>query len=79
MRTDDAERLPLDSILSELGYAPVKRRKNGMELWYASPFREDRTPSLHISRVHHVRLGWIWVWKGFRRQGDRIDFFIPAA
>jgi len=29
MRTDDAKKLPLDVILSALGYAPVKRRKNG--------------------------------------------------
>lgn len=76
MRTDDAKKLPLDVILSALGYAPVKRRKNGMELWYASPFREDRTPSLHISQVHHVRLGWIWVWKDFGDIGGTVIDFI---
>jgi hypothetical protein len=75
MRADDAKRLPLDRILSRLGYAPVKYRKNGNELWYTSPFRKEKTPSLHISRVHHFRLGWIWVWKDFGDIGGNVIAF----
>ena len=75
MRADDAKRLPLDRMLSDLGYQPVKSRKNGNELWYTSPFRQENTASLHISRVHHFRLGWIWVWKDFGDIGGNVlDF-----
>lgn len=75
MRADDAKRLPLDWILADLGYLPVKSRKNGNELWYLSPFRQERTASLHISRVHHFRLGWIWVWKDFGDMGGNVIAF----
>lgn len=75
MRSDDAKRLPLDRILADLGYQPVKSRKNGNELWYKSPFRQENTASLHITRVHHARLGWIWVWKDFGDIGGNVlDF-----
>ena len=77
MRTDDAKKLPLDQILSSLGFSPVKSQKNGQELWYTSPFREEKDPSLHISVVTHPRLGRIWVWKDFGDIGGNvIDFAI---
>lgn len=76
MRTDEAKRLPLDQVLAGFGFFPVKKRKNGGELWYASPFRKEREPSLHISRVHHVRLGWIWVWKDFGDIGGTVVDFV---
>lgn len=75
MRADDAKRLPLDQILSSLGFSPVKSQKNGQELWYTSPFREEKDASLHISSVMHPRLGEIWVWKDFGDVGGNvIDF-----
>lgn len=77
MRADYAKRLPLDQVLLRLGYAPVKSVKGGRELWYASPFREETEPSMHISRVQHHRLGPIWVWKDFGDIGGNvIDFAI---
>lgn len=77
MRADDAKKLPLDQILSSLGYSSVKSQKHGQELWYASPFREEKDASLHISSVVHPRLGRIWVWKDFGDIGGNvIDFAI---
>lgn len=77
MRADDAKKLPLDQILLGLGHSPVKSTKGGKELWYRSPFREDKDASLHISHVYHARLGWIWVWKDFGDVGGNvIDFAI---
>lgn len=61
MRADEAKKLPLDQILSSLGFSPVKSQKDGQELWYASPFRAEKDASLHISTVTHPRLGRIWV------------------
>lgn len=75
MRSDDAKKLPLDQILWQLGFSPAKSTKNGRELWYTSPFREEKDPSFHISLVPHSRLGSIWVWKDFGdRGGNVVDF-----
>ena len=75
MRADDAKRLPLDRILSQLGFSPVKSKKNGRELWYSSPFRDEKDASLHISSVIHPKLGQIWIWKDFGDVGGNvIDF-----
>src|SRR4051794_38479571 len=76
MRADDAKKLPLDRILLHLGYSPVKSRKNGNELWYASPFRAEKEASMHISAVVHPRLGRIWVWKDFGDIGGNVIAFI---
>jgi len=77
MRADDAKKLPLDQILLGLGHAPLKTTKGGRELWYRSPFREEKDASLHISYVHHARLGMIWIWKDFGDTGGNvIDFAI---
>lgn len=77
MRADDAKKLPLDQILSSLGFSPIKSQKNGQELWYASPFRQEKDASFHISAVTHSRLGRIWVWKDFGDMGGNvIDFAI---
>lgn len=75
MRADDAKRLPLDRILALLGHQPVKTVKAGRELWYHSPFREEKTASLHISHVYHTRLGWIWIWKDFGDIGGNVIAF----
>jgi hypothetical protein len=75
MRADDANRLPLDQILKHEGHTFVKSRKDGRELWYTSPFRKEKTPSLHISLVHNNRLGCIWVWKDFGDIGGNVIAF----
>jgi hypothetical protein len=61
MNADKAKTLPLDEILGRLGCQPVKKVSGREELWYKSPFREEEEASLHISRVHHPRLGPIWI------------------
>lgn len=76
MRADDAKKLPLDQILLRLGFSPVKSRKNGGELWYASPFRAEKNESMHISAVVHPRLGRIWIWKDFGDIGGNVIDFI---
>lgn len=68
--------LPLDEILGRLGCQPVKKVSGRDELWYKSPFREEEEASLHISRVHHPRLGLIWVWKDFGDEGGTVIDFI---
>ena len=57
-----AKRLPMPDVLSKMGFSPVYSKKGGDELWYRSPFRNEKTPSFHIT---YIRKDNIWVWKDF--------------
>ncbi len=54
----------MPELLSCFGHEPIRKAKNGMELWYNSPFRYEQEPSFHTSY-----LGGKWVWNDFGR-GD---------
>ncbi|GAB3226401.1 toprim domain-containing protein [Spirosoma arcticum] len=70
MNTEQAKQLSLPDLLSKLGHSPVKERKGGYELWYCSPFREEKDPSFHTSYI-----GGKWIWKDFGDIGGTvIDF-----
>ena len=72
MNSHQAKQIDLPDLLARLGHHPVKVRKGGRELWYTSPFREERTPSFHSSY-----LGGKWIWKDFGDTGGNvIDFVI---
>lgn len=72
MNVKQAKQLPMPYLLSRLGFEPVRTEKGGNELWYLSPFREEREPSLHISRGHT----WPWVWKDFGDEGGTVIDFV---
>lgn len=70
MNTEQAKQLSLPDLLSKLGHSPVRERKGGYELWYCSPFREEKEPSFHTSYI-----GGKWIWKDFGDIGGTvIDF-----
>lgn len=76
MNSEQAKHLNFPDLLQTLGHAPVKILKNGRELWYPSPFRNEKDPSFHISVG---RLGF-WIWKDFGDQGGTIiDFAMRYA
>jgi len=54
----------MPELLSCFGHEPIRTAKNGMELWYNSPFRYEKEPSFHTSY-----LGGKWIWNDFGR-GD---------
>jgi hypothetical protein len=71
MNSEQAKKLSLPDLLARLGHSPEKVNKGGRELWYRSPFRDEKTPSLQVSMG---RTG-IWIWNDHAdTHGTVIDF-----
>jgi len=47
MTIEEAKNIKLEDYLHSLGYNPVKRQ--GMNLWYKSPFREETDASFKVN------------------------------
>jgi len=71
VNSQQAKQIDFPDLLSRLGYEPVKVTKGGRELWYASPFRKERTASFHTSF-----LGGKWIWKDFGDAGGNVIDFV---
>lgn len=67
MNIEQANALSLPEILQKIGCVPVKDRGN--DLWYLSPFREEKTASFHINTIKNV-----WYDFGSDRGGDVVNF-----
>lgn len=72
MNTQQAKQLSMPYLLSYLGFTPIKEAKGGRELWYRSPFREEKDPSFHIS----IGRAGFWIWKDFADAGGTIIDFV---
>ncbi len=62
-----AKAIPLAQILDTLGHTPT--RQNNHEIWYHSPFRQEKTASFHI----HIQKN-SWYDFGIGKGGDSVDF-----
>lgn len=71
MTTTQAKKLSLPEILAKLGHQPSRTAKNGNELWYKSPFRQEVKPSFHTSF-----LGGKWIWNDFGDSGGNVIDFV---
>ncbi len=71
MNSEQAKKIDLPDLLSRLGYEPVKVTKGGRELWYQSPFRNEKEPSFHTSF-----LGGKWIWNDFGDAGGNVVDFV---
>ncbi|MEL6945651.1 MAG: hypothetical protein AAFO82_23590 [Bacteroidota bacterium] len=71
MNSTEAKKLSLPDIMAHLGYQPIKVVKNGLELWYNSPFRAEKAPSFHTSF-----LGGKWIWNDFGDKGGTVIDFV---
>ena len=71
MNTAQAKQLSLPDLMSRLGYEPVKVLKGGQELWYLSPFRQEKDPSFVTDY-----LGGKWIWKDFGDTGGTVVDFV---
>jgi hypothetical protein len=70
MNIQQAQQIPLATLLARLGFRPVKTYKGGVELAYKSPFREESTPSFFVNVVKNV-------WNDFGDSGGTVlDFVI---
>ena len=66
---EEARQTDMVDYLSKLGYEPAKVR--GIDYWYLSPLREERTPSFKINRKLNR-----WYDHGLGKGGNIIDFAI---
>lgn len=71
MNAKQAKQIPLEDLLSILGYAVLKRTKGGRELWYMSPFREETESSFSINVQKNV-----FYDLGEAKGGGTLDFVI---
>lgn len=67
MDIEKARRIPLSIILEKLGVAPSKSSQK--EEWYLSPFRDEKTASLHVDIAKNI-----WYDFGEDKGGDNIKF-----
>ncbi len=54
MNIEQAKSIPLAELLSAQGFEPISEKKGGAELWYISPFRDERTPSFSVDQNLNV-------------------------
>lgn len=78
MNIAQAKEIPLEEVLQRQGFEPVERRKGGRELWYLSPFRDERTPSFAIDTQMNVWNDFGEVGKGSQQTagGKIIDYMM---
>lgn len=48
MQFEQARQMPLAKILMKLGFETARTSRAGEELWYHSPFRDEKTPSFKV-------------------------------
>lgn len=71
MNSEQAKQISLPDLLEQLGHSPVKAAKAGRELWYTSPFRNEKDASFHTSY-----LGGKWIWNDFGDIGGTVIDFV---
>ena len=70
MNTAQAKKIPLQEILTKLGFQQVRTFRGGEELAFLSPFREEKEPSLFVNTRKNV-------WNDFGDiGGNALDFVI---
>ena len=52
MNTNEAKQIRIEEYLHSLGYDPVRRQ--GGNLWYKSPFRDEREPSFKVNTERNL-------------------------
>lgn len=72
MRMKEAKEVAIPDLLARLGHYPdEKRSRAGCEQWYASPLRQEATPSFKVSRD-----GKKWYDHGIGQGGTIIDLLM---
>lgn len=67
MNIAKANAIPLSEILAKMGYKPASTKQHN--LWYHSPFRDERTPSFHVNQTKNV-----WYDHGEGMGGNAVGF-----
>ncbi|MGI8634642.1 MAG: toprim domain-containing protein [Segetibacter sp.] len=74
MNIQQAKQIKLFDLLAHLGYHPTHIKNNGDDVWYLSPFRQEETPSFHISLRYNCWFDFAESNKG--DQNSIVDFVI---
>ena len=67
MNIETAKQIPLELVLQKMNYTPSKT--NGFDVWYLSPFRDEKTPSFKVNTKINR-----WYDHGLQNGGNVIDF-----
>lgn len=67
MNIEKAKQIPLELVLQKMNYTPSKI--NGFDIWYLSPFRDEKTPSFKVNTKINR-----WYDHGLQKGGNIIDF-----
>ncbi|MEM6360856.1 MAG: toprim domain-containing protein [Bacteroidota bacterium] len=71
MNAKQAKLIDFPDLLAQMGYRPIRSTKGGRELWYSSPFRQEKDASFHTSFINGK-----WIWKDFGDEGGNVIDFI---
>jgi len=69
MKSEQAKSISLVDLLASLGHHPKYSKKNGNDLWYLSPLREEKTPSFKLKKSDNI-----WFDHGGGKGGNILDF-----
>ena len=67
MNIEKAKQIPIELVLQKMNYTPSKT--NGFDVWYLSPFRDEKTPSFKVNTKINR-----WYDHGLQNGGNVIDF-----
>lgn len=69
MNSTQAKKLPIEEVLSKMGYTPIRKDKGGVEWVYNSPFRKETIPSFFVNVKKNV-------WNDFGDMGGNLLDFV---
>lgn len=67
MNIEKAKQIPIELVLQKMNYTPSKA--NGFDVWFISPFRDEKTPSFKVNTKINR-----WYDHGLQNGGNVIDF-----
>ncbi|WP_329806405.1 toprim domain-containing protein [Flavobacterium facile] len=67
MNIEKAKQIPIELVLQKMNYTPSKT--NGFDVWFISPFRDEKTPSFKVNTKINR-----WYDHGLQNGGNVIDF-----
>lgn len=67
MNIEKAKQIPIELVLQKMNYTPSKT--NGFDVWFISPFRDEKTPSFKVNTKINR-----WYDHGLQIGGNIIDF-----
>ncbi|WP_103867420.1 toprim domain-containing protein [Aquimarina sp. I32.4] len=74
MNCNQANQIPLDTIIKAMGYKALAKHSGGQEQWYENPLRTERTPSFSVNHKKNL-----WQDLGTGQGGKVIDLVMQYS